>query len=80
MPEGAFELMVIFFRLTNSPVTFQTMINDLLRDIIEAGDVAAFINDVMVEMETEKEYDDIVEEVLRRIAKNNLFIKLEKCV
>jgi len=80
MPEGAFELMVIFFRLTNSPVTFQTMINDLLRDIIEAGDVAAFINDVMVEMETEKEYDDIVEEVPRRIAKNNLFIKLEKCV
>jgi len=61
--------MVIFFGLTNSLVTSQTMINDLLRDIIEAGDVVAFINDVMVEMETEKEYNDIVEEVLRKIAR-----------
>ena len=78
MPEGAFEPMVIFFGLTNSLVTFQTMINDLLRDIIEAGDVVAFINDVMVEIETEKEYNNIVEELLRKIAENNLFIKLEK--
>jgi len=80
MPESAFEPMVIFFGLTNSLVTFQTMINDLLRDMIEAGDVAAFINGVIVEMETDKKYDDMVEEVLRRIAKNNLFIKLEKCI
>ena len=31
-------------------------------------------------METEKRYDDIVEEMLRRMAKNDLFVKLEKCV
>ena len=35
MPEGAFEPTVMFFGLTNSPVTFQAMMNDLLRDIIE---------------------------------------------
>ena len=35
IPEGAFEPMVMFFGLTNSPVMFQAMMNDLLRDMIE---------------------------------------------
>ena len=56
------------------------MINDLLRDIIEVGDVVAFIDDMMVGTETEKGRDNIVEEVLRRMTENNLFVKLEKYV
>jgi len=40
--------MVMFFRLTNSLAIFQTIMNDWLRDMIEAGDVAAFIDNVMV--------------------------------
>ena len=46
--------------------------------MIEVGDVTAFIDDVMVGIETKKEYDDIVEEVLRKMAENDLFVKLEK--
>ena len=72
MPESVFELMVMFFGLTNLPVTFQTMMNNLLRDMIEAGNVAAFINDVMVGIEMEEEHGNIVEEVLRRMAENYL--------
>jgi len=64
MPESAFKLVVMFFGLTSSPVTFQTIMNDLLKDMIEVEDVVAFIDDIMVETETEKEHDDIVEEVL----------------
>jgi len=56
------------------------MMNNLFRDIIEVEDVVAFIDDVMVGTETEEEHDDIVEEVLKRIAENNLFVKPEKCV
>ena len=78
MPEDASKLMVIFFGLTNSLVTFQEIMNNLLRDMIEAGDVVAFIDNVMVRIETEKGNDDIVEEVLRRTAENDLFVKLEK--
>ena len=70
----------MFFELTNLPVTFQAMMNDLLRNIIEVGDVAVFIDDMMVGMETEEKHDNIVKEVLRKIAKNNLFVKLEKYV
>jgi len=80
MPEDVFELTVMFFGLTNSPITFQVIMNDLLRNMIETGDVVAFIDDVMIGTEIEEGHDDIVEEVLRRIAENNLFVKPEKCV
>ena len=77
MSEDVFKLTVMLFGLTNSPATFQVMINNLLRDIIEAENIATFINNVIVGTETEKGYDDIVEEVLRKMAENNLFVKLE---
>jgi len=57
--------------LTNSPAMFQIIINDLIRDMIEVGDVVAFIDDIMVGMETEERYNKIVEEVLRRMAENH---------
>jgi len=46
--------MVMFFKLTILLETFQVMMNDLLRDLIKIEDIAAFINNVMVGMETEK--------------------------
>ena len=80
MPEGSFEPTVMFFRLTNSPTTFQAMINDLLRDLVVEEKIAVFIDDVMVATETEEEHDEIVEKVLRRLEENDLFVKPEKCV
>ena len=80
MPEGSFEPMVMFFGLTNSPATFQVMMNDLLRDLVVEEKVAVFIDNMMIAMETEKRHDEIVEEVLRRLEKNDLFVKPEKCV
>ena len=79
MLEGALEPIVIFFGLTNSLATFQVMMN-LLRNMIEVGDRAAFVDNVMVGIETKKGYNEIIEEVLRRIAENNLFVKPKKCM
>ena len=80
MPEGSFEPTVMFFGLTNSPATFQVMMNDLLRDLIVEEKIAVFINNVIVVTETEEKHNKIVEEVLRRLEENDLFVKLEKCV
>ena len=80
MPEGSFEPTVMFFRLTNSPAMFQAMMNDLLRDFVVEEKIAVFINDVIVATETEEGHDEIVEEVLRRLEKNDLFVKPEKCM
>ena len=79
IPEGSFEPTVMFFGLTNSPATFQAMMNKLLRDLINTGKVAAFIDNVIVGTETEEGHDNIVAEVIRRLEENNLYIKLEKC-
>ena len=77
-PEGSFELTVMFFGLTNSPATFQAMMNELLRDLINIGKVATFIDDVIVRTETEEEHDELVVEVIRRLEENDLYVKLEK--
>ena len=79
-PEGSFEPTVMFFGLTNSPAIFQTMMNDLLRDLVVEEKVAVFIDDVMIATETEEGHDEIVKEVLRRLEKNDLFVKPEKYV
>jgi len=77
---GLFEPIVMFFRMTNSPATFQMMMNKILRDLINKGKVAAFVDNVLVGTETKERHDEIVEEVLRRLEENNLYVKPEKCV
>ena len=79
MPEGLFEPTVMFFGLTNSLATFQAMMNELLRDLINTGKVAVFINDVIVGMETEEKHDELVVEVVKRLEENDLYVKSEKC-
>ena len=78
-PEGSFKPIVMFFGLTNSPATFQTIMNEILRDLINTGEVASFIDDVIVKMEEEKRHDEVVEEVVRRLVENDLYVKPEKC-
>jgi len=69
----------MFFELTNSPVMSQTIMNKILQDLINTEEVASFINDIIVETEEEEEYNKIVEEVVKRLTENNLYIKPEKC-
>ena len=76
---GVYEFTVMFFGLINSLITFQAMMNDILRDLIDTGDVVVFMDGVLVGTEDEKKYDDVVEEILRMEA-NNLYLKLEKCM
>jgi len=77
---GSFEPIVMFFGMTNSPVIFQVMMNEILRDLINKGKVVVFVDDVLVGTETEEGHDKIVEEILKRLEENDLYIKPEKCV
>ena len=70
----------MYFRLTSSPATFQAMMNNLFRDMINKGEVATFIDDVLVATETKKGHDEIVKEVLKQLEENNLYVKPKKCV
>jgi len=76
---GAYEPTIMYFGLTNSPATFQMMINDLFHDLINQGDTATFIDDILVVTDTEEGHNKLVKEVLKRLKENNLFVKPEKC-
>jgi len=77
--EGLFKPTVMFFGLTNSLATFQTMMNELLRDLINTGKVVVFIDDVIVRTEEEEGHDELVAKIIKRLEKNDLYVKLEKC-
>jgi len=66
--------------MTNSPAIFQAMINEILRDLVNESKIAIFVDDILIGTEIKKEHNKIVEKVLRRLEKNNLYVKPEKCM
>jgi len=54
------------------------MMNDLFWDLINQGDTTTFIDDILVATNTEEGHDKLVEEVLRRLEENDLFVKPKK--
>jgi hypothetical protein len=76
---GSYKPVVMFFGLTNLPAMFQTMMNELFRDMIDEGKVIIYIDDILIYSKNEQGHDEIIEEVLCRLAENDLYIKPEKC-
>ena len=54
------------------------MMNKILRDLINTGKIMSFIDDVIIRTEKKERHDEIVEEVVKRLAENNLYMKPEK--
>jgi len=78
--EELFKPTVMLFRLTNSSAISQTMVNKIIQDLINTGEVESFIDKIIVETEKEETYNKVVEEMAKRSAENNnLYVKLEKC-
>ena len=77
--QGLFEQLVMFFGLTNSPATFQTMMNDLFRELINEGHVIVYMDDIMVFSADMEEHRDTVKHILAILHQNNLYLKPEKC-
>jgi hypothetical protein len=77
---GLFEPTVMFFGLTNSPATFQTMMDEIFKDDIATGNVIIYMDDILVATEGTLNYHKtIVARVLQKLFDNDLFLKPEKC-
>jgi Reverse transcriptase (RNA-dependent DNA polymerase) len=59
-----FKPLIMFFGLTNSPATFQTMMNDIFRDLINRGHIIIYLDDILIYIETIEEHCQMVQEVL----------------
>lgn len=71
----------MFFKLCNSPATFQAYINHFFKDLIDKGWIIIYIDDILIltKDKGKQEHDQQVEEVLWRLQQHNLFLKLKKC-
>ena len=76
---GLFEPLVMFFGMTNSPATFQTMMNDVFRTVIAEGIVVVYLDDILIFTKTEEEHERAVRRVLEILAEHKLFLGPEKC-
>jgi len=70
----------MFFGMTNSPATFQSMMNDYFADMIAQGWVLIYINDILIFSRDPKEHHERTIQVLKRLKNKDLFLKPEKCI
>jgi len=76
---GLFEYCVMPFGLCNAPASFQEFINDVLGDLLDDS-VSAYLDDILIFSKNVDEHEAQVKEVLRRLRKYGLVVKLEKCI
>jgi RNase H-like domain found in reverse transcriptase/Reverse transcriptase (RNA-dependent DNA polymerase) len=78
----------MFFGLTNSPATFQTMVNTIFANNIAEKWLTVYMNDMAIHTacqmgETEEQYIQwhrtYIKRILAKLMKHNLFLKPEKC-
>ena len=75
-----FEPTIMFFGLTNSPATFQTMMDNELKEEIDSGDVSVYMDNIVVHTNgTLKDHMRYVERLLSKLQHLSLFLKPEKC-
>ena len=79
--QGLFEPMVMFFRLTNSPTTFQMMMNAIFAEEIAEGWLIVYMDDILVATKDDQEFhDQCVHRMLEKLKKHDLYLKPEKCI
>src|SRR5258707_303790 len=69
----------MFFGLCNSPITFQTIMNDILQDFIHNGEAICYMDDIFIYSHTLSDHQQIICQVLTTLHKWRLFLKPEKC-
>jgi len=74
-----FKSLVMFFEMTNSPATFQTIMNDIFRNLIAEGIVVVYLDDILIFTKTKEEHERVVQRVLQVLKENKLFLRPEKC-
>src|SRR5882724_9291447 len=71
----------MFFGLTNSPATFQMMMNDIFRDLINKGVMTIYIDNILIfGGQMKEQHHTIIVNVLNIFQKHRLYLKTEKCI
>lgn len=76
---GLFEPLVMFFGLTNSPATFQTMMDDIFHDLIMEGVLVVYLDDILIFSKTLEEHQKVTRRVMELLTKHKLYLRPDKC-
>jgi hypothetical protein len=76
---GLFEPLVMYFGLTNSPATFQTMMNKIFQDLITEGIASVYLDNILIFTNSLEEHSWITRLMLDRMHKHKLYLRPEKC-
>jgi hypothetical protein len=76
---GLFEPLVMYFGLTNSPATFQMMMNEVFQDLITEGMISVYLDDILIFTDSLEEHCRITCLVLDCMHEHKLYLWLEKC-
>jgi len=69
----------MFFGMTNSPATFQTVMNNIFRTLIAKGIIVVYLDNILIFTKAEEEHEQAVRRVLEILVEHKLFLCLEKC-
>ena len=72
-----YEYTVMPFRLCNVQSTFESMINDVFREMLDVG-VNAYMDDILIYRETVEEHVALVRQVMERLRKARLCVSIKK--
>ena len=76
---GLFEPQVMLFGLTNSPATFQALMNTIFMDLVAAGQVAVYLDNILIYSPTLEEHRRTTHKVLQHLHAHDLYLWPEKC-
>jgi hypothetical protein len=76
---GLFKPLVMYFGLTNSPATFQTMMNKIFQDLITEGVVSVYLDDILIFTNSLEDHRRITCLVLDHMREHKLYLRPEKC-
>lgn len=77
---GLFEPMVMFFGLTNSPTTFQLLMDTIFTDEIARGWLTIYMDDILIASDSKEDQLEKTRLVFQKLLDNNLYLKPEKCM
>ena len=69
----------MLFGLTNSPVTFQALINMVFMDLVAAGKVTVYLDDILIYSSFLDKHQSITHKVLQCLLVHNLYLCPKKC-
>ena len=76
---GLYEPIVMFFRMCNSPATFQSMMDHIFKDEIYNKWIIVYIDDILIFHKTKKGLERITKGILQKLCENDLYLKPGKC-